>query len=196
MYPGLLRFEWLHRLDPLREVPGFPVSKRSDHRSPPAWKRLSPFLSSNFSIHRSTDCSELANLHLHGKKISGRGCAGWSEGDLLLFTGTGEFTKEAIRWSEGQPIELINGPALLQRLSGVESAPLTSPAPETPMARTKTESRPLPKPSTESKLSTGTEKCPKCGEALVLRTARRGPNAGKAFMGCSGYPRCRFTRPV
>ena len=33
--------------------------------------------------------------------------------------------------------------------------------------------------------------CPKCGSAMVLRTARRGPNAGGQFYGCSRYPRCR-----
>ena len=36
--------------------------------------------------------------------------------------------------------------------------------------------------------------CPRCGSALVLRTARRGPNRGSRFHGCSSYPRCRFTQ--
>lgn len=36
--------------------------------------------------------------------------------------------------------------------------------------------------------------CPRCGGGLVERVARRGPNAGKKFFGCSGYPRCRYTR--
>lgn len=35
-------------------------------------------------------------------------------------------------------------------------------------------------------------KCPKCGETLVLRTAKRGQNAGKQFYGCEGYPGCRY----
>ena len=38
--------------------------------------------------------------------------------------------------------------------------------------------------------------CPRCGNAMVLRTARRGPNAGGQFWGCSGYPRCRATKPA
>ena len=37
--------------------------------------------------------------------------------------------------------------------------------------------------------------CPSCGAQLVLRTARKGPNAGSTFLGCSGYPKCRYTRP-
>lgn len=36
--------------------------------------------------------------------------------------------------------------------------------------------------------------CPRCGKPMVLRTARRGPNAGSQFWGCSGYPQCRATR--
>ena len=35
--------------------------------------------------------------------------------------------------------------------------------------------------------------CPKCEREMILRTASKGPGAGKQFWGCSGYPRCRFT---
>ena len=33
--------------------------------------------------------------------------------------------------------------------------------------------------------------CPRCGRPMVLRTARRGENAGRAFWGCPEFPRCR-----
>ncbi|MDT8391367.1 MAG: type I DNA topoisomerase [Lentisphaeria bacterium] len=33
------------------------------------------------------------------------------------------------------------------------------------------------------------ETCPECGKQLVLRNSKRGP-----FLGCSGYPKCRFTK--
>jgi predicted RNA-binding Zn-ribbon protein involved in translation (DUF1610 family) len=33
--------------------------------------------------------------------------------------------------------------------------------------------------------------CPKCGSAMVLRTAKSGTNQGDQFWGCSNYPRCR-----
>ncbi|MGC9451387.1 MAG: NERD domain-containing protein [Oceanipulchritudo sp.] len=36
--------------------------------------------------------------------------------------------------------------------------------------------------------------CPKCGADLVQRTVRNGPRAGQTFIGCSAYPKCRFTR--
>ena len=35
-------------------------------------------------------------------------------------------------------------------------------------------------------------KCPICGKELILRTAKKGGNAGKKFYGCSGYPNCRY----
>lgn len=33
--------------------------------------------------------------------------------------------------------------------------------------------------------------CPSCGAKMVKRTARRVPNAGNQFWGCSNYPKCR-----
>ena len=38
--------------------------------------------------------------------------------------------------------------------------------------------------------------CSACGETMVLRTARRGPNAGGKFWGCSAYPACKGIREV
>lgn len=38
--------------------------------------------------------------------------------------------------------------------------------------------------------------CPRCGNKLVLRTARKGKNAGKQFWGCSNYPKCHFIKDV
>ncbi|MFQ5811379.1 MAG: topoisomerase DNA-binding C4 zinc finger domain-containing protein, partial [Armatimonadota bacterium] len=35
--------------------------------------------------------------------------------------------------------------------------------------------------------------CPACGSPMRLRTARRGPNAGSQFWGCSRYPACKAT---
>jgi four helix bundle suffix protein len=38
--------------------------------------------------------------------------------------------------------------------------------------------------------------CPLCNKPMRQRTARQGPNAGKPFWGCSGYPDCKGTRPA
>jgi restriction system protein len=37
-------------------------------------------------------------------------------------------------------------------------------------------------------------KCPRCNEALVLREAKKGPNKGNSFYGCSSFPKCRYTQ--
>lgn len=39
-----------------------------------------------------------------------------------------------------------------------------------------------------------TTTCGRCGNPLVLRTARSGSNAGNQFLGCSRYPSCRYVR--
>ena len=38
--------------------------------------------------------------------------------------------------------------------------------------------------------------CPLCGKPMRERSARRGPQAGQRFWGCSAYPECDGTRPV
>jgi hypothetical protein len=38
--------------------------------------------------------------------------------------------------------------------------------------------------------------CPKCGKSLVKRTARNGLHAGNQFLGCSGFPDCKYSRGV
>ncbi len=35
--------------------------------------------------------------------------------------------------------------------------------------------------------------CPKCGNEMILRTAKKGANAGENFWGCSMFPKCRMT---
>ncbi len=38
--------------------------------------------------------------------------------------------------------------------------------------------------------------CPRCGSALVLRTAKKGANAGNQFYGCSNFPKCRYVQNI
>jgi restriction system protein len=38
--------------------------------------------------------------------------------------------------------------------------------------------------------------CPKCGKPMSLRTARNGKNAGRQFLGCTGYPECKGVADV
>ncbi len=44
--------------------------------------------------------------------------------------------------------------------------------------------------------SVNLKRCPICGAALVLRTAKKGNNSGKQFWGCSNYPRCKYINNI
>lgn len=39
-------------------------------------------------------------------------------------------------------------------------------------------------------------RCPQCGGAMALRTAKSGKNAGNQFWGCAAYPECKGTAKV
>lgn len=39
-------------------------------------------------------------------------------------------------------------------------------------------------------------RCPKCGADMVERMVKSGDRAGQKFLGCSAFPKCRFTRPA
>jgi predicted RNA-binding Zn-ribbon protein involved in translation (DUF1610 family) len=57
-----------------------------------------------------------------------------------------------------------------------------------------------PAPRSYGSLSVGAANtavaCPRCGNRMLKRTARRGRNRGHQFWGCSRYPSCTGTRPV
>jgi restriction system protein len=36
--------------------------------------------------------------------------------------------------------------------------------------------------------------CPKCGSPLIKRIAKRGPQTGTEFWGCSGFPSCKYIK--
>lgn len=38
--------------------------------------------------------------------------------------------------------------------------------------------------------------CPRCGSKLVLRTVKKGDNAGNQFYGCSSFPKCRYVKNI
>ncbi|HWE64018.1 MAG TPA: type I DNA topoisomerase, partial [Chloroflexota bacterium] len=48
-----------------------------------------------------------------------------------------------------------------------------------------------PEPKVDPQLAAAAPPCPNCGKPMAVRTARKGPNAGKPFFGCTGYPKCK-----
>ena len=45
--------------------------------------------------------------------------------------------------------------------------------------------------SGQSSAASTEPKCPTCGERMVRRIAKSGPNSGQPFWGCSVYPKCK-----
>ncbi|MFX1681028.1 restriction endonuclease [Mitsuaria sp. CC2] len=86
---------------------------------------------------------------------------------------SGRFTKEAGAFAEGRNMRLIDGPKLTALLAATSA----------------------PQPTAQQSAADVTMVvCPVCAQPMVLRRAKRGPNAGEAFYGCSTYPVCKGTR--
>ena len=100
-------------------------------------------------------------------------------GAIIVASGT--FTQEARDFAAGKPIQLVDGDRLVELIASVQTRPMATAS----------------GPTATSPRSAATQRsCPKCGGELVLRTAKRGPNAGGRFWGCSNYPKCRQTVPI
>ncbi len=98
------------------------------------------------------------------------------QADEVRIAALGGFTRDAARFAEGKPIELIDGSILLGMIRDVQS---TSEAPKERNER----SEALP-----AELA---PKCPRCDAPMMQRMNRQ---TGAAFWGCSTFPRCRATR--
>ena len=85
---------------------------------------------------------------------------------------SGEFTRDAVNFARNNNIQLVDGVTLHEMTKGIKNSEI--------------------QPSNMSVAPV----CPRCGNSMVLRTARKGTNAGRQFWGCSGYPSCRSTMPL
>lgn len=87
-----------------------------------------------------------------------------------FFITTNIFTFEAEQFAEGKQMELIDGNRLIDlvRKSGVMGNSTGAPTNEP-------------------------QRCPDCGKELVVRT---NSNDGTKFLGCTGYPGCRYTKTM
>ncbi|MFK5913829.1 MAG: restriction endonuclease [Woeseiaceae bacterium] len=89
----------------------------------------------------------------------------------------GLFTLEALEFSLGKTLMLINGIDFSQMIDILMSS--DSEAEE----ENKIEEQPV-MPELEPL-------CPICSQQMIKRTARKGKNAGNTFWGCSTFPNCR-----
>jgi len=108
--------------------------------------------------------------------------------DEAIIVTSGKFTRDAQDFAAGKPIRLIDGPQLLALVQSVQSGQGGTDGPKARSAAT------VPAPA--GAVGAGTACCPSCGHPMVLRTSKRGANAGNQFWGCSTYPACKGTRNV
>ena len=100
---------------------------------------------------------------------------------------SGRFTADATAFAQGRNVRLVDG-AALHRLIGQARASMGASRGAGQGSREET---PVP-----AALAALARLCPVCAKPMVMRTAKRGVNAGSAFWGCVAYPVCRGTRQV
>ncbi len=88
-------------------------------------------------------------------------------------------TDDAVKTKHIEQIEQMIRPEPVEP----EVIPAPAPAPQ---------ETPEEAPVAQSEAETTSPRCPKCGAKLVLRTAKKGANAGNQFYGCSNFPKCRY----
>ena len=90
---------------------------------------------------------------------------------------SGMYTQEAKNFATGKNIDLVDGSqleAMIRQVQTVQPSNMVTPRTSTPVSSS----------------------CPRCGNGLVRRRARKGKNAGNEFYGCSTFPKCRYTRNI
>jgi restriction system protein len=100
----------------------------------------------------------------------------------------GVFTRDAISFAENKPIDLIGGAELLSIVKDIQNKSIIS------KVNPKSDIEPSPEPQPQNSSTIIDNPCPKCGNQLVERLAKRGANVCNSFWGCTSFPKCRFTQ--
>ena len=103
-------------------------------------------------------------------------------GGFVVTSGT--FTADAKSFASGRNISLVEGPELSRWIAASRNAQ-AKPTVVTPLQTSFVPEQPSSVPS-----------CPVCSSVMQKRVAKRGPNIGNEFWGCSQYPKCRGAAQV
>ena len=90
-----------------------------------------------------------------------------------IFVASGNYTQPAVSFARECGIRLIDGAELATLFEDAAAQPGLKP---------------------ESQVMPSEVLCPVCAAPMVQRVAKRGPNQGGSFWGCSKYPQCRGIR--
>ena len=102
-----------------------------------------------------------------------------SKASQVFVVTSGSFTEDSVAFAAGKPMQLIDGPKLLELVGDVQQSGQLLHA-KTPAVT----------------LTSQQVACPKCGSEMKQRNARQGANAGQLFWGCVRFPACRGTRAI
>lgn len=105
----------------------------------------------------------------------------------------GHFTNEANAFADGNPVDLVDGPALWELVQAVKTGKKSTRTPPRESNQATATRPPAPRIPEDGKI---VPLCPMCGSKMVLRTARKGSNPGEQFYGCPHFPKCRGTRKI
>ena len=97
---------------------------------------------------------------------------------------TGLFTQDALDYSHGKHLLLINGVDLSQMVGALSAMNDDSVDNETQTEEGQIDNTTDEMPELEPL-------CPICSREMIKRTAKKGKNAGNTFWGCSQFPNCR-----
>jgi restriction system protein len=104
-----------------------------------------------------------------------------ASGGIVITSGT--FTQEAIDFSKGNPIKLVNGKQLFAMIGRIKADLVPLPKNKPAAFQTPVRDNPAPLP------------CPWSGGATILHTEKKGPTPVNKLYGCSTYPERKETGP-
>jgi restriction system protein len=111
------------------------------------------------------------------REVLGLVTAEAAAGGILVTSGG--FSPGAKDFARGKPLQLVDGPRLLELVQVAQMGQPTGSGTSCAVER-----------ATDGAIPPA---CPACGRRMVLRTAKRGRTTGSRFWGCSTYPACRAT---
>jgi len=91
--------------------------------------------------------------------------------DQGIFVSSGTFTAQAIEFARRAHVRLVGGAELESLIRPIQASSIQ-----------------------DASLLEGSPMCPRCGDVLVTRTAKRGAHTGETFLGCNAFPQCRYIR--
>lgn len=117
-----------------------------------------------------------------------RGVMASEKADHGIVVSYGTFTAEAATFASENRITLVCGEQLVVLIRSVQKKRANPPAVAAAVPAASAAAEPSTLPSQDPPA------CPRCGSPMVLRTAKRGLNAGSQFRGCPRYPVCQGVR--